>query len=33
MKFKTAGKILILLEEFIRIYPNLIKEKPEVVNM
>jgi hypothetical protein len=26
LKFKAAGKLPIILEEFIRIYPNLIKE-------
>ena len=26
LKFKTAGKLPIILEEFIRIFPSLIKE-------
>ena len=33
IRFKTAGNLLIILEEFYRIYPDLIKEKPKDVNM
>ena len=33
VEFKTTGKLPIILEEFIEINPNLMKEKPEDVNM
>jgi len=34
LKFKTAGKLTIILEEFYRIYPNLIKENRRMqINM
>jgi hypothetical protein len=32
-KFKTAGELPIILEEFIGIYPDLIKDTPEDVNL
>jgi hypothetical protein len=32
-KFKTARKLPIIIEKFIGIYPILVKEKPEDVNM
>ena len=33
LKFKTAGKLLIIFRGIYRIYPNLIEENPEDVNM
>ena len=33
LKFKNAGELPIILEEFLELYPNLVKEKPEDVNM